>query len=84
MTDNELTPTDHYVRDLLHMLLERTRQAKVDRAALGAGNQDPFEAGRHTAYYEMVSAALGNLRSFGLSRTRFDVAEDFSPDRDLL
>jgi hypothetical protein len=82
MSEPELGAIDHYVRDLLHLLIERAREAKASREALPSGS-DSFETGRHMAYYEMVSTALGNLKSFGLSPSRFDVTDDFSPDREL-
>lgn len=83
MSEPELSAVDHYVRDLLHLLIERTRDARASRDAPSEGSE-AFEAGRHTAYYEMVSTALGNLKSFGLPLSRFDVTDDFSPDRELL
>lgn len=82
MSEPEPGAVDHYVRDLLHLLIERAREARASRDAPSSVSEG-FEAGRHMAYYEMVSTALGNLKSFGLSPSQFDVTEDFSPDREL-
>lgn len=77
--------SEHYIRDLLNLLLERARDAK--RSLDEAKQRDPrdvlYESGRAQAYYEVVSTALGQLQAFGLPPSDFDIPPDFDPDREL-
>jgi len=83
MSSVELTTTDHYLRDFLHLLIERAREARAARGEHSSAGGGSFEAGRAAAYYEAVATAIGNLRSFGLPLERYDLSADFDPDREL-
>ena len=82
MVNAELTTTDHYLRDLLRLLIERAREARSARGEVNTTG-DSFEAGRAAAYYEAVTTAIGQLKSFGLPLERYELPADFDPDREL-
>jgi hypothetical protein len=82
-----MNAAENYLRDVVLLLIERGKEAKSQRDTLASSadkEQAAFENGRATAYYEVVSTMLGQLASFGLTRTALGLPEGFDPDRELL
>jgi hypothetical protein len=72
-----------YVYDLGYVLKERALQARAQRDSARAGGDRAFEAGRLTAFYEVISTMQQNAEGLGipLAVLRLD---DVVPDRDLV
>jgi len=69
--------------DLGYQLREQALEAKERRQqARGTDNED-FESGRATAYYEIMSLLASQAESFHLAIEDLHL-EGFDPDRDLL
>ena len=82
-----MSAADHYVRDMVMLMIERGLEAKARRDAQARDadrEQAAFESGRATAYYEVVSTMLGQLEVFGLTRLALHLPEEFDSDRELL
>jgi hypothetical protein len=75
-----------YVRDVLHDLLERARDARA-KAGPGLSSEGTAPAlahGRALAYYEVVSHLVNQLDAFGIDRRSVGVDATYDADRDLL
>lgn len=83
MSDN----IHNYLRDTLHELLQRAREAKVNVADVGR-HQSPeaiaFEKGRAMAYYEVVDHLINQLDAFGIDRSAVNIDRGLDVDRELL
>ena len=81
-----MTTEQNYLHDLVLLLLQRAREAK--RNASHAGTQDgpsaEFETGRLQGYYEALSAILGQLDAFGITRESLGLDRSFDLERELL
>lgn len=77
----------HYIRDILHELLDRAREAKADYASkrTQAGESDAlFEAGRALGYYEAVSLLVSQLEVFEIARSDVELSDTLDLDAELL
>lgn len=77
----------HYIRDVLHELLDRAREAKAAYAAKRTqsdASDGLFEAGRAFGYYEAVSLLVSQLDAFEIPRADVGFSETLDIDTDLL
>ena len=82
-----MSAADHYLRDVIQMLMENAREAKSRRdSSRTSGDREKaaFEEGRAVAYYEVVSMVLNQLDVFGIPRNTLGVPATFNADRELL
>lgn len=76
-----------YIRDVLHELLGRAREAKADYASkrTQADESDAlFEAGRALGYYEVVSLLVSQLDVFAIPRSDVDLSDTLDIDTEFL
>ena len=69
----------NFVRDSIYLLREGAVRARTEQAH----SPTQFNAGRATAYYEVLSTLREQAVTFGLSLSETALA-DFVPDRELL
>lgn len=75
-----------YLQDVLTMLIENAKQAKVSSCAVDPKlrlEEKAFENGRALAYYEVVSTLINQAHVFGLSHSVLPIL-NFDADKELL
>jgi hypothetical protein len=78
---------DQYIRDILHELLDKAREAKADYASKRTQSTEDdalFEAGRALGYYEAASLLVNQLEAFGIPRSEVGLPESLNLDAELL
>ena len=73
----------NYLRDLGDLVKFSARTARQRRDSSSTEADRTFEAGRLTAYYEVVSLMQQQAAAFGIGLTQLSL-DDVDPDRDLL
>ena len=77
------TTADSYLMDVLPELLSRAREARAEARQKPIGEAS-FEAGRATAYYEVLAYLVGELDAFGIDRASVRIDAGLDVERDLL
>jgi hypothetical protein len=73
----------NYLFDLGNLLRDQALEAKERRQQARGTDNEAFESGRATAYYEVMSLLVSQAESFQLPIEDLHL-EGLDPDRDLL
>lgn len=81
-----MTANREWATDYLLDLIENIKQVAIEARSHPESSTEAdraFEAGRRTAYYEVVTLMQQQARSFGIALVDLHL-DDVIPDRDLL
>lgn len=73
----------NYLRDLGDLLKRAALSVREQRDGASGDDDRMFEAGRLTAYYEVISLMQQQAVAFGIELHQVQL-DDIEPDRDLL
>lgn len=73
----------NYLRDLGDLLKRAALNVREQRDSASREDDRTFEAGRLTAYYEVISLMQQQAEAFGIELDQVQL-DDIEPDRDLL
>jgi hypothetical protein len=74
---------DDYLVDLGFLLKEKALKAKQKVSSRGESQADPFDLGRLSAYYDVLSLMVSQADVFGIAPAALSL-EGFDPDAELL